>query len=374
MSGRTGWASVVCASWLLAAAMPAGAQAKQQQPPPQVVVSVAATDAGATTLFLAGSGFHADSRVLLGSQPLAVLAVATDGSTLTAQLPAGLAPGTYLVTLVTGPGQVQQAAFAVTLGAVGPQGDPGPAGPEGAAGPAGSPGPAGPAGPAGPSGAAGAKGADGAPGPAGANGAAGPAGAPGPAGPAGAAGTPGAIGPAGPQGPQGVPGAAGAPGPQGVAGPAGAPGSMGPMGPMGPVGPAGSAGPGVVRSGLATGLGAAPTGSLAFIGPVLTIEVAAGENAFVSTHKVLGSIFGAQGLFLAVCYQPPGAGLTVVGPGVNDVRVGASMRQLFSLSAVTPAALVPGAYNVGLCGFASAGASNWNFNEQGYVSALVMRP
>jgi hypothetical protein len=149
---------------------------------------------------------------------------------------------------------------------------------------------------------------------------------------------------------------------------------MGPMGPMGPAGPAGSAGPGVVRSGLATGLGASPTASLAFIGPVLTIDVAAGENAFVSAHKVLGSLFGAQGLFLAVCYQAPGASLAVVGPGVNDVRVGASMRQLFSLSAVTPTAVTPGAYNVGLCGFASSGATSWNFNEQGYVSALVMRP
>jgi hypothetical protein len=323
MSGRIGWASVVCASWLLATTS-AGAQGKQ--PPPQVMVSMAATDPGATTLFLAGSGFHADARVWLGSQALAVLAVASDGRALTAQLPAGVAPGTYLVTVVSGPGQVQQAWFAVTLGAVGPQGDSGPAGPTGPPGPAGPGGPAGPAGPAG------------------------------------------ATGATGPQGAQGAQGASGPAGPTGSVGP------MGPMGPMGPSGPAGSGGPGVVRSGVATGLGAAPAATLAFIGPVLSIAVDPGEYAFVSAHKVLGSIFGAQNLFLAICYQAPGAPLTQVGPGVNDVRSAQGLRQLHSLSAVTPPAVTPGPYNVGLCGFAGGSASMWNFNEQGYVSALVMRP
>jgi hypothetical protein len=151
-------------------------------------------------------------------------------------------------------------------------------------------------------------------------------------------------------------------------------GSIGPMGPMGPAGPAGSAGPGVVRSGLATGLGAAPAATLGFIGPVLSIAVDAGEYAFVSAHKVLGSIFGAQNLFLSICYQASGGPLTQVGPGVNDLRSAQGLRQLHSLSAVTPAATAPGLYNVGLCGYAGSSASMWNFNEQGYVSALVMRP
>jgi hypothetical protein len=340
MSGRMGWAAVVCAaSWLLVTGTSAVAQSKQ--PPPLVIVSTAAADAGLTTLFLAGSGFDAGTRVWLGTQPLTVLAVASDGRALTAQLPAGVGPGTYLVTLVAGAGQVQQASLAVTLGAVGPPGDPGPAGPTGAAGPAGPEGPVGPAGPAGPAGVAGAKGADGAPGPAGATGA---------------------------TGAQGVAGAAGPAGPPGSMGP------IGPIGPMGPAGPAGSGGPGVVRSGLATGLGAAPAATLAFIGPVLSIAVDPGEYAFISAHKVLGSIFGAQNLFLAVCYQSPGGPLTPVGPGVNDVRSAQGLRQLHSLSAVTPPAVVPGPYNVGLCGFAGSSASMWNFNEQGYVSALVMRP
>lgn len=65
---------------------------------------------------------------------------------------------------------------------------------------------------------------------------AGPQGAPGPAGPQGLQGPPGAAGPQGPQGLQGVPGPtgpAGATGPQGPTGPAGEAGAVGQQGPRG---------------------------------------------------------------------------------------------------------------------------------------------
>ena len=74
----------------------------------------------------------------------------------------------------------------------------------------------------------------------------GPQGEPGPAGPQGPQGEP---GPAGPQGPQGEPGPAGPQGPQGEIGPAGPQGPVGPagqqgaVGPIGPQGPAGPQGP-----------------------------------------------------------------------------------------------------------------------------------
>jgi hypothetical protein len=70
----------------------------------------------------------------------------------------------------------------------------------------------------------------------------GPQGDPGPAGPAGADGAVGPQGPAGPVGPAGADGAVGPQGPVGPTGPAGADGAVGPQGPAGPAGPQGPAG------------------------------------------------------------------------------------------------------------------------------------
>jgi len=124
----------------------------------------------------------------------AILTLVSSSSTqIVADLPAGLAAGSFLLKVGTG-------IFDVTNGAVGPQGAAGPTGP------------AGPQGPVGPTGATGATGAIG------------PAG---PAGPTGATGATGAVGPAGPAGPAGAKGATGATGPEGPAGP------TGPQGPPG---------------------------------------------------------------------------------------------------------------------------------------------
>jgi Collagen triple helix repeat (20 copies)/IPT/TIG domain len=128
--------------------------------------------------------------------------VKIDGATLTlvsssstrivADMPAGLAAGSFLLSVGTG-------VFDVTNGAVGPPGAAGPTGP------------AGPQGPAGPTGATGATGASG------------PAG---PAGPAGAKGATGATGPVGPAGPKGSMGLTGPEGPTGATGPQGPPGTV----------------------------------------------------------------------------------------------------------------------------------------------------
>lgn len=127
--------------------------------------------------------------------------------------------------------------FALTLGAVGPQG---PRGEQGAAGPTGPIGPAGATGPAGP---AGQQGEAGPQGPQGEPGAAGAQGDTGPQGPQGDTGASGPQGEAGPQGPQGPQGETGAAGPQGDIGPQGATGATGPEGAAGPQGPTGATGP-----------------------------------------------------------------------------------------------------------------------------------
>jgi hypothetical protein len=101
-------------------------------------------------------------RATLGGRPVAVLATpAPTDTALALEVDPALFPaGTYELWLKTSPrghgGEGATAFLSVTLGAVGPRGDPGPAG---QAGPVGAVGPAGPAGPVGPQGPAGSCGA-----------------------------------------------------------------------------------------------------------------------------------------------------------------------------------------------------------------------
>jgi hypothetical protein len=182
---------------------------------------------------------------------------------ITANLPSGLAPGSYL--LLVGDGGPHFAQFAVTVGAVGPQG---PAGPQGVAG---ATGPVGPQGPAGPQGVAGVAGA---------------VGPQGPAGPQGDPGLVGAMGPMGPAGPPGIAGLAGAMGPMGPAGNDGATGPAGPAGPMGPQGPAGQ--PGTTRAfavSAATDYPFSGPGSGPFGQSVTTVDLALQPGTYLIQAK-----------------------------------------------------------------------------------------
>jgi hypothetical protein len=138
----------------------------------------------------------------------ALTVIQSNDTSITANLPGGLAPGTYLVRVEEDRPQ-RSASFEAAIGQIGPAGA---AGPQGAVGPMG------------PSGPQGMQGLPGAPG---------PTGAPGPQGPQGAAGSVGPVGPqgeigaAGPAGPEGVPGLMGNPGPQGSTGLPGPPGPAG---------------------------------------------------------------------------------------------------------------------------------------------------
>jgi hypothetical protein len=142
---------------------------------PQLVVQRAEADLAAETLLITGEKllWNNDSAIVvtLAGTPLAVLG-ATDSYVL-AQLPPGLAPGSYLLKVSRGTGTVQNDAFDLTVGVVGPAGPTGPKGEMGDTGPDGLPGATGPAGPTGP---AGRNGFDGPPGPAGPTGSSGPTG------------------------------------------------------------------------------------------------------------------------------------------------------------------------------------------------------
>ena len=181
------------------------------------VISEARANEGQTHLLVTGSGLPTTGpRLFLGLGTAPLLVTLATPTRIEALLPAGIAPGTYLLSLTgaqsggSGAGGPHGDEFWVTLGAAGPTGAQGVAGPQGAPGATGQTGPSGPAGSAGPQGPQGSQGpigpvgAQGSPGVPGATGAQGPSGNIGPQGPAGSQGTPGATGAIGPQGPAGT--------------------------------------------------------------------------------------------------------------------------------------------------------------------------
>jgi hypothetical protein len=144
---------------------------------------------------ISGSGFLGllnlgRPSVTLADTALTIVGTPT-ATKVVVELPAGLAAGSYVLTMKTSPVNLTD-QMDLAIGAIGPAGPIGPVGPQG------------PIGPMGPMGLTGAQGATG------------PQGATGGQGPAGANGAPGATGPQGAQGPQGDQGNAGPQGPQGI--------------------------------------------------------------------------------------------------------------------------------------------------------------
>lgn len=189
-----------------------------------VITEARANDAN-TILQVVGTDLSGGApRLTLGTQAAPLVVTLATSTRIEALLPPGVPPGTYLLTLTIGKYRDRKSSdsegprgdeFWVTLGAQGPSGPQGIAGPAGATGQQGLAGPPGPAGPQGVAGATGPAGLQGPPGTAGAMGLQGPAGSPG------AAGKEGSIGP------QGMPGKDGMDGPIGPAGPQGPPGPGG---------------------------------------------------------------------------------------------------------------------------------------------------
>jgi microcystin-dependent protein len=181
---------------LVALAIVSGAAQLHAEEDRRVTIAIFGTDIDFAIgrLYIAGQNFSATIPPLVflngNVKPLTVVSFTT--TTIDAVLPAGVAPGSYLLNIAIGK---DVAVFECTIGYVGPQGPKGDTGRDGGAG------------------------------------ATGPSG------------QPGASGPQGPKGDTGLQGSNGAVGQMGPQGPKGETGASGPVGPQGPIGAQGPAGP-----------------------------------------------------------------------------------------------------------------------------------
>jgi hypothetical protein len=209
-------------------------------------------------------------------------------------------------------------------------------------------------------------------------------------------------GPVGPEGPAGQQGVQGAQGLMGAPGERGEPGesvtavvldvgdSLCPNGGTlflqdgEPVGTAcnGQTGPqGIVAAvsafgGSSVSVSATGPSSAAWISPTVQVCVSPGQKILVTATATLGSTAegGARGLKLLVCYargDKPSTTLNWPGGGAENLQVAKNTRQTFTLTYVLSG--LSGTQQVGLCGFVQdAPPANWNSNDVGYVSAVVM--
>jgi hypothetical protein len=131
-----------------------------------------------------------------------------------------------------------------------------------------------------------------------------------------------------------------------------------------------------VKTGFAAGFGANPSATTQFLAPPAVVAVGAGQAVQVTSNKAFGSTLsgGADSLDLFICHRPEGstATPTTFGPGIFNNRVAQDTRVTMGISAVI-SGLPAGSHQVGMCGDADTNA-NWNNNEFGYTSALVVTP
>jgi hypothetical protein len=107
-------------------------------------------------------------------------------------------------------------------------------------------------------------------------------------------------------------------------------------------------------------------GVYAFMGPTVSVTVAAGNIVHVDATATLGSTnaTGATLSRLSACHQPSGGGALID----NDadwslVRVPMNTRVPMAVSQRI-AGLAAGTYNVGICYQIAAGqGANWNYND-----------
>lgn len=127
-------------------------------------------------------------------------------------------------------------------------------------------------------------------------------------------------------------------------------------------------------AGMASFLGDPPTVNNAFIGPTVSVVITSStQKVMWNVSKALGStaVGGADGLNIYAAYALSGsANLNTVGGGIFGLRCAQNTRQTVAISGVVTG-LAPGTYVFGMAG-GSSNPANWNNNEWGYVTYILM--
>ncbi len=169
---------------VLGSALPGMGRIEASNPPVALKIARVIPDLTLQTLYIEGTNFGPAPLVSVAAAGGAIVPLTVNGANnevIQVELDT-VTPGTYLLVVVNGKGNVQLDTMAITLGAVGPKGDRGDTGPTGLQGPAG---PKGDKGDTGSTGLQGPTGPKGDKGDTGSTGLQGPSGPTGPAGPAG---------------------------------------------------------------------------------------------------------------------------------------------------------------------------------------------
>ena len=92
----------------------------------------------------------------------------------------------------------------------------------------------------------------------------------------------------------------------------------------------------------------------------------------VMANVALGSTApsGAGDLNVFPCYKGRSGGLVTDGAGIFGLKVAQDTRITVGISRIF-IGLASDEYEVGMCGY-SGSAADWNFNDNGYVSAMVI--
>lgn len=127
-------------------------------------------------------------------------------------------------------------------------------------------------------------------------------------------------------------------------------------------------------AGMSSSSGNPPTETLAFIGPTVGVVITSPtQKVMWNVSKALGStaVGGADGLDIYPAFALSGiVNPNVLGGGIFNLRCAQNTRQTVAISGVVTG-LAPGTYVFGMAG-SSSNAANWNNNEWGYVTYILM--
>lgn len=123
-----------------------------------------------------------------------------------------------------------------------------------------------------------------------------------------------------------------------------------------------------------SGGGTTPTGSTQFLSPYVTVTVSAGQTVLITATQSFGTTIaaGAGSLDLFPAYRVNGSGAvpSTLGGGMFNLSVLQNMRIPMTVSGVVTG-LAAGTYDFGMAGD-DDGNGNWNNNEWGYISVMVI--